>query len=121
MPCSASSEGISGYPTKRVWSIAPTRISMNSTDRICGIGWRATTTDGVFSQDNNPVVRHTPLRRRRALEEAGLMKPVAVDLHPKPDEPDRRARAFFGESGRAVRSTMALTKALPPPMPTRQH
>jgi SNF2 family DNA or RNA helicase len=64
-----------------------------------------------FFQDNNPVVRHTVLRRRRALEEAGLMKPVAVDLHPKPDEPDRRTRAFFGETGGAVRATMALTEA----------
>jgi superfamily II DNA or RNA helicase len=64
-----------------------------------------------FFQDNNPVVRHTVLRRRQALEEAGLMKPVAVDLQPRPDEPDRRTRAFFGESGRAVRATMALTEA----------
>lgn len=64
-----------------------------------------------FFQDNNPVVRHTVLRRRRALEEAGLMKPVAVDLHPRVDEPDRRTRAFFGDTGRAVRSTLALGEA----------
>lgn len=39
------------------------------------------------------------------------MKPVAVDLHPRPDEPDRRTRAFFGESGLAVRATLALAEA----------
>ena len=64
-----------------------------------------------FFQDHNPVVRHTVLRRRRSLEEAGLMKPVAVDLHPRPDEPDRRTRAFFGGTGRAVRATLALQEA----------
>ena len=64
-----------------------------------------------FLQDNNPVLRHTVLRRRRALEEAGLMTPVAVDLHPRTEEPDRRTRAYFGESGRAVQVTMALTEA----------
>ncbi len=29
-----------------------------------------------FLQQHNPVVRHVILRRRKALEEAGLMKPV---------------------------------------------
>lgn len=64
-----------------------------------------------FFQDNSPVVRHTVLRRRRALEEAGLMKPIAVDLHPRPDEPDARLRAFFGASGRAVQPTIAMGEA----------
>ena len=39
------------------------------------------------------------------------MKPVAVDLHPRPEEPDRKTRAFFGESGLAVRTTLALADA----------
>ena len=39
------------------------------------------------------------------------MKPVAVDLHPRPNEPDRRTRAFFGGTGRAVRATLALQEA----------
>lgn len=65
----------------------------------------------AFFQDNNPVVRHTVLRRRKALEDAGLMKPVAVDLHPRDVEPDRRTRAFFGVSGKAVIATMALQDA----------
>ncbi len=69
-------------------------------------------TDGrSFFQNNNPVVRHTVLRRRKALEDAGLMKPVAVDLHPREHEADRRTRAFFGESGRAVTATLALEDA----------
>ncbi|WP_254454364.1 hypothetical protein [Siccirubricoccus sp. G192] len=65
----------------------------------------------AFFQEHNPVVRHTVLRRRRALEEAGLMKPVAVDLHPRDDEPDRRTRAFFGATGKAVIATIALQDA----------
>ena len=36
---------------------------------------------------------------------------MAVDLHPRPDEPDRRTRAFFGEFGLAVRATLALAEA----------
>ena len=35
-----------------------------------------------FFQTHNPVVRHTVLRRRRTLEEAGLLKRVGVDVHP---------------------------------------
>ena len=65
----------------------------------------------AFFQDHNPVVRHTVLRRRRALEEAGLMKPVAVDLHPRENEPDRRTRALFGSTGKAVIATLALQDA----------
>jgi superfamily II DNA or RNA helicase len=65
----------------------------------------------AFFQDNNPVVRHTVLRRRKALEDAGLMKPVAVDLHPHDAEPNQRTRAFFGESGKAVIATIALQDA----------
>lgn len=64
-----------------------------------------------FFQRNNPVVRHTVLRRRKALEEARLMKPVAVAVNPVENEPDRRTRAFFGETGRAVATTSLLTHA----------
>jgi superfamily II DNA or RNA helicase len=41
---------------------------------------------GFFKQ-HNPVVRHTVLRRRQMLEEAGLMERVGVDVHPRPDAP----------------------------------
>jgi hypothetical protein len=64
-----------------------------------------------FLQQHNPVVRHVILRRRKALEEAGLMKPVAVEIHPRPDEPDRRSRIFFEADGRAVETSEDLREA----------
>ncbi|MBN1335622.1 MAG: DEAD/DEAH box helicase family protein [Deltaproteobacteria bacterium] len=36
----------------------------------------------TFWQRTNPVVRHTVLRRRSALEEAGYLPRIAVDVHP---------------------------------------
>ena len=38
-----------------------------------------------FFQKHNPVVRHTVLRRRRTLEDAGLLERVGVDVHPDRD------------------------------------
>lgn len=38
---------------------------------------------GFFKQ-HNPIVRHTVLRRRQTLEEAGLLERVAVEIHPNP-------------------------------------
>ncbi|MBC8874508.1 MAG: DEAD/DEAH box helicase family protein [Planctomycetes bacterium] len=40
-----------------------------------------------FFQDHNPLVRHTVLRRRQTLEEAGLLEKVGVEIHPDPDAP----------------------------------
>jgi superfamily II DNA or RNA helicase len=40
-----------------------------------------------FFQRNNPVVRHVVIRRRRALEDAGLLPRIAVDIHPMRDQP----------------------------------
>jgi len=40
-----------------------------------------------FYQQHNPVIRHTVLRRRQTLEEAGLLERVAVEVHPVPDAP----------------------------------
>jgi hypothetical protein len=37
-----------------------------------------------FVRQHNPIVRHTVLRRRQTLEEAGLLKPVGVTVHPIP-------------------------------------
>lgn len=37
-----------------------------------------------FYKDNNPIVRHTVLRRRQTLEEAGLLDRVGVNVHPDP-------------------------------------
>ena len=48
-----------------------------------------------FFRDQNPVVRHTVLRRRRTLEEAGLLERVGVNVHPDPDAP---AGTYLGVS-----------------------
>jgi len=40
-----------------------------------------------FLKENNPVMRHTVLRRRQTLEEAGLLEKVGVNIHPNPDTP----------------------------------
>lgn len=37
-----------------------------------------------FFEKNNPVLRHTVLRKRTTLEDAGLMDKVGVDVHPSP-------------------------------------
>lgn len=41
-----------------------------------------------FLRDNNPIVRHTVLRRRQTLEAAGLLEKIGVNIHPNPDMPD---------------------------------
>ena len=46
-----------------------------------------------FLREHNPIVRHTVLRRRQTLEEAGLLEKVGVDIHPDPDAP---ATAYTG-------------------------
>jgi superfamily II DNA or RNA helicase len=38
-----------------------------------------------FFREHNPVIRHTVLRRRQTLEEAGLLEKVGVDVHPNPE------------------------------------
>lgn len=40
-----------------------------------------------FLREHNPVVRHTVLRRRQTLEDAGLLDRVGVDVHPNPNAP----------------------------------
>lgn len=40
-----------------------------------------------FLREHNPIVRHTVLRRRATLEDAGLLERVRVDIHPDPDAP----------------------------------
>ena len=51
-----------------------------------------------FLREHNPFVRHTVLRRRQTLEEAGLLDRVGVDVHPDPDAPPT-AYAGVGFSG----------------------
>lgn len=40
-----------------------------------------------FYKEHNPIVRHTVLRRRQTLEEAGLLDRIAVEVHPDPEAP----------------------------------
>ena len=51
-----------------------------------------------FLRDNNPIIRHTVLRRRQTLEDAGLLEKVGVNIHPNPDAP-ADAYAGVGFSG----------------------
>lgn len=46
-----------------------------------------------YFQQQNPIVRHTVLRRRQTLEEMGLLEKVGVDVHPDPHAP---ANAYPG-------------------------
>jgi superfamily II DNA or RNA helicase len=46
-----------------------------------------------FLRQHNPFVRHTVLRRRKTLEDAGLLERVGVAIHPDPDAP---AGAYAG-------------------------
>jgi superfamily II DNA or RNA helicase len=38
-----------------------------------------------YFKEQNPIVRHTVLRRRQTLEEAGLLEKVGVEVHPDPN------------------------------------
>jgi SNF2 family DNA or RNA helicase len=46
-----------------------------------------------FFQEHNPIVRHTVLRRRQTLEDAGLLEKIGVDIHP---DPSASATAYAG-------------------------
>lgn len=46
-----------------------------------------------YFRAQNPIVRHTVLRRRQTLEEMGLLEKVGVDIHPDPHAP---ANAYPG-------------------------
>jgi superfamily II DNA or RNA helicase len=51
-----------------------------------------------FLEEHNPVVRHTVLRRRQTLEDAGLLERVGVNVHPNPNA-DATEYAGVGFSG----------------------
>lgn len=63
-----------------------------------------------FVEENNPIVRHTVLRRRETLEEAGLLKKIAVEIHPDPQAP---ADAYPGVrfSGQGLRTNYPFDRA----------
>jgi len=76
----------------------------------------------TFFQRENPLVRHIVLRKRTALEEAGLLTRIGVDLHPDQSlsrEPQRFDALFEGKALRtseefreAYRDARAFGKAL---------
>lgn len=59
----------------------------------------------AFFQRHNPFVRHIVLRKRRALEDQGLLKRIAVDVHPQ------NGRAIPGFQGRALVTSTAFDEA----------
>lgn len=71
-----------------------------------------------FFQYHNPISRHVVLRRRRTLEEAGLMPRIAVDIWPTPDDPYTilfegkalRTTAEFDEAYKAVENFTAAMR-----------
>lgn len=61
--------------------------------------------DVSFWQLHNPIVRHTILRRRSALEDKQLLPRIAVDIHPTEGLP----KPFF--EGQALRTNSAIDAA----------
>lgn len=57
---------------------------------------RAGTRGNKFFQYHNPISRHVVLRRRKALEDAGLMKKIGVEMWPNPLDPN--LRLFEGQA-----------------------
>lgn len=64
-----------------------------------------------FFQRENPFVRHVVLRKRTTLEEAGLLKPIGVDVHPEAGlvKDVHRFNALF--EGLALRSSEDFREA----------
>lgn len=60
---------------------------------------------GGFLQENNPLVRHTVLRRRKTLEDKGLMPKIAVNIHPN----DHTPKGYF--EGKAIPTTHVYDQA----------
>jgi hypothetical protein len=64
-----------------------------------------------FFQRHNPIVRHVVLRKRKVLEDAGLLQRVGVDLHPNQEkcrDPNTFAVLF---QRRALRTDEAFDSA----------
>ncbi|WP_346293732.1 phospholipase D-like domain-containing anti-phage protein [Sphaerothrix gracilis] len=64
-----------------------------------------------FFQRHNPIVRHVVLRKRKVLEDAGLLQKVGVDLHPNQEKcrhPNTFAILF---QRRALRTDQAFLNA----------
>lgn len=73
-----------------------------------------------FYQQHNPIIRHTVLRRRQTLEEAGLLERVGVEVHLQPSAERGYAGVNFRDLGLltnhpfdlAYQAAVDFTKAL---------
>jgi len=78
-------------------TISNLRLQLGLSDRVffvsrgfgsLGLAERMTMAETLapgYFREHNPIVRHTVLRRRQTLEEAGLMERIGVSVHPDPD------------------------------------
>jgi superfamily II DNA or RNA helicase len=95
------------YTTDRPWTEISGYVREELEDRL-----QHDRSGVAFLQLNNPIVRHTILRRRKALEEAHLLRPIAVDLNPTGSEYDARTCAFFTNDNHGLVTTGQLETAL---------
>ncbi len=65
----------------------------------------------TFFQRHNPIVRHVILRKRKVLEEAGLLPQVGVDLHPNADKSRDPQTFTLLFQRRALRTDQAFDRA----------
>lgn len=63
-----------------------------------------------FFKAHNPILRHTVLRRRKTLEESGLLDKIAVNIHPNPDAPNN-AYPGVGFNGLGLRTSLPFDLA----------
>ncbi|RNB82521.1 DEAD/DEAH box helicase [Brevibacillus nitrificans] len=58
--------------------------------------WLSECLDPRFFKENNPVLRHTVLRKRKQLEDDGLLEKVGVNTHPVTRNPAQYHSRFVG-------------------------
>ncbi len=57
--------------------------------------WLSQCLDPEFFKSNNPILRHTVLRKRKQLEEDGLLEKVGVNIHPNRINPGQYQHRFI--------------------------
>ena len=57
--------------------------------------WLSQCLDPEFFKSNNPILRHTVLRKRKQLEEDGLLEKVGVNIHPNRINPGQYQYRFI--------------------------
>ena len=63
-----------------------------------------------FLREHNPILRHTVLRRRKTLEDAGLLDKVGVDIHPNPQASETEYEGV-GFTGLGLRTNLPFDLA----------